>query len=342
MMVHPNPLATADTADEEVERVICASMASNANGLFAQMEAIRQSSLRHNAALGVHAVLISQSGWFVHWVEAPGDAARALLERVRKDPRHHSQRVLHHSRGVRFVPTAWSMVLSPSTESSADFSRRVLDLRHMMEQGRQFAPTSVIRRLTAPMQLAMAQDRDDPEAYHRVGVCSAGANEAFDLVRWLAQRHDTTVHARRFAGESDMDSAADYVDFMEAGEPCRLIAISRPSLQHGMRRAFLPDWPWMLLLFVGDTRRDAALMDRIRDAFASLPFTPTLLGVAPDTATHDRMAPMARAAGLRYESLGVMSPAECPAIWHVLRMHLAQAGSPPSSVWAVPEPFLSD
>jgi hypothetical protein len=341
-MVHsPTPLAT-NTGDEEVERVICASMASNSNGLFAQMEAIRQSSLRHNARLGVHAVLISQSGWFVHWVEAPGSAARDLLARVRNDTRHHSQRVLHHSQGLRFLPTAWSMVLSPSTESAADFGTRVLDLRYMMEQGRQFAPTSVIRRLTAPMQLAMAQDRDDPEAYHRVGVCSAGANEAFDLVRWLAQRHETTVHARRYAGEADMDSATDYVDFMEAGEPCRLIAISRPSLQHGMRRAFLPDWPYMLLLFVGEGRRDGALMDRIRDAFASLPFTPTLLGVAPDTATHERMAPMAQAAGLRYESLGVMSPAESPAVWQVLRTHLEQAGTPPSSVWAVPEPFLAD
>jgi hypothetical protein len=199
-MVHsPTPLAT-NTGDEEVERVICASMASNSNGLFAQMEAIRQSSLRHNARLGVHAVLISQSGWFVHWVEAPGSAARDLLARVRNDTRHHSQRVLHHSQGLRFLPTAWSMVLSPSTESAADFGTRVLDLRYMMEQGRQFAPTSVIRRLTAPMQLAMAQDRDDPEAYHRVGVCSAGANEAFDLVRWLAQRHETTVHARSEPG----------------------------------------------------------------------------------------------------------------------------------------------
>lgn len=341
-MVHPTtPLAT-NTGNDEVERVICASMASNSNGLFAQMEAIRQSSLRHNAPVGVHAVLISQSGWFVHWVEAPGNAARDLLARVRNDTRHHSQRVLHHSHGLRFLPTAWSMVLSPSTESAADFSRRVLDLRHMMEQGRQFAPTSVIRRLTAPLQLAAAQDRDDPEAYHRVGVCSAGANEAFDLVRWLAQRHETVVHARRYAGEADMDSATDYVDFMEAGEPCRVIAISRPSLQHGMRRAFLPDWPQMLLLFVGDSRRDGALMDRIRDAFANLPFTPTLLGVAPDTETHERMGAMAQAAGLSYVSLGVMSPAECPAVWHVLRMHLDHAGAPPSSVWAVPEPFLAD
>jgi len=340
MMVHSPTPAAANTGDDEVERVICASMASSANGLFAQMEAIRQSSLRHNEALGVHAVLISQSGWFIHWVEGPANAVRDLLDRVRKDPRHHSQRVLHHSRGMRFLPTAWSMVLSPSTEPAADFGRRVLALRHMMDQGRQFAPTSVIRRLTAPMQLAMAQG-DDPEAYHRVGVCSAGANEAFDLVRWLAQRHDTVVHARRYAGEADMDSATDYVDFMEAGEPCRLIAISRPSLQHGMRRAFLPDWPHMLLLFVGDSRRDGALMDRIRDAFARLPFTPTLLGVAPDTDTHERMAAMAQAAGLSYVNLGVMSPSESPAVWHVLRMHLDDAGAPPSSVWAVPEPRLA-
>lgn len=318
-------------------------MATATEGLFAQMQDIRQSSLRHNAPLNIHAALVCQSGWFVHWIEGPGNTARELLDRVRHDQRHHSQRVLHQSRGVRFLPTPWSMMLYPSTEPPAAFGQRVLDLRFLMDQGRQFAPTSVIRRLSGPMQLPGAQDREDPEAYHRLGVCSAGANEAFDLVRWLADAHEGAVSRRRAAGESDLDSSSDYVDFMTPGsngmpEPCRVIAISRPGLQHGFRRAFLPDWPHMVLLFGGDGRRDAALMDRVRDAFAGLPFMPTLLGIAPDTATHERMGAMAQAAGIGYLNMGVMSPADCASIWHVVGEHLRQFGPPPSSVWAVPEP----
>ena len=94
----------------------------------------------------------------------------------------------------------------------------------------------------------------------------------------------------------------------------------------------------MVLLFGGDGRRDAALMDRVRDAFTGLPFMPTLLCIAPDTDTHERMGGMAQAAGIRYLNMGVMSPSDCASIWHVVSEHLRHVGPPPSSVWAVPEP----
>jgi hypothetical protein len=125
--------------------------------MYVQMERIRSSALRHNRAERVHAVLVAQSGWFVHWMEGPAAAVQALQERVRQDPRHHSSVLLHHSRGRRFLPTPWSMMLSPSPEPQALFGKRVQDLRLQFTQGRQYAPTSVIRRLSAPVRLAQAR-----------------------------------------------------------------------------------------------------------------------------------------------------------------------------------------
>ncbi|MGE3346810.1 MAG: BLUF domain-containing protein [Ramlibacter sp.] len=335
------PPYAAAPGDEEVERIICASMATTQESLFSQMEAIRASSLRHNPPLGLNAVLVCQAGWFIHWAEGPGRAASELMARVHDDSRHHSQRVVHQSRGKRFLQTRWSMMLAPSSEAGVEFGRRVMDLRYMMDRGRQFAPTSVIRRLSAPLQLPLPEGADDPEAFHRVGVCSASPHGAFDLVKWLAHHHDEAIASRRFAGEADMDSGSDYVEFMESGQPCRVIAVSRPGLLHGLRRAFLPDWPHLLMLFTGQPRHDAALMARVGEACNGLPCTPTLLGVAPDEATHGTMARQAAGLGLDYLATDPVSPQDCGAVWAMVGDHLRRSGPPPSSVWALPAPRLA-
>ncbi|MBX3653902.1 MAG: BLUF domain-containing protein [Ramlibacter sp.] len=340
-MSRPLPPYAAGAGDQEVERIICASMTTGSDGLFAQMEAIRASALRHNPPLGLHAVLLCQAGWFVHWAEGPHGSTGALMARVREDPRHHSQRVVHQSRGKRFLQTPWSMMLSPSGEPAADFGRRVTELRYMMDRGRQFAPTSVIRRLSAPLQLPLPDGESDPEAFHRVGVCSASPNGAFDLVRWLAHRHDEAVASRRFAGEADMDSGSDYVEFLEDGQPCRVIAVSRPGLLHGLRRAFLPDWPQLLMLFSGQPRHDAALMSRVAEACENLPCTPTLLGVAASASAHSTLTRQAAKAGLDYVATDPVSPLDCAAVWDRVREHLRSSGPPPSSVWALPTPRLA-
>lgn len=333
-MLRSLPSHKAAPGEEEIDRVVCASMASNTDGMYVQMEKIRSSALRHNRGEHVHAVLIAQSGWFVHWAEGPAAAVQALLERVRNDPRHHSSRVLHHSRGRRFLPTPWSMMLSPSPEPQALFGKRVMDLRLQYDQGRQFPPTSVIRRLSAPMRLTQARDLSDPESFHRIGVCASG-NEAFDLVRWLARKHSVPLVTRRFAGEADHDGGSDYAEWMLGEHPCRVIAVARHGLLHGLRRVFLPDWPHLLLLFSGDPRRDDALMDRVRLACNNLPQRPELVGTAPDVTTHARMAQSAQSDGLCYHNGGLMSPQDSGAVWHTMSELLKRFGPPPNSAWAV-------
>jgi hypothetical protein len=339
-MMQPLPPYSAGPGGQEVERLICASVATSSARVYEQMEQIRESSLRRNLPLGVHAALLYQSGWFVHWVEGPGTTVRDLLELTRRDRRHHSVRVIHQSRGQRLLLTPWSMMLSPSMEPAADFGLRVLSLRHQMDQSRQFSPTSVIRRLSAPMRLPEARQLDDPEAFHRMGVCSAG-NEAFDLVDWLGVHHREPTARRRFAGERDLDSASDYVEFMHGGYPCRVIAVSRQGLLHGLRRAFLPEWPMFLLLFSGQQRHDDALMSRVAGACSGLPYHPEFLGVAPDMETHERMATLAEAEALTYTCAGVGSSQDMPAVWRAASDHLQQMNAPQTTFWSVLDPLAA-
>ena len=334
------PPYIAGPGGQDVERIISASLATSTQGVYEQMEAIREFSLRRDLPLGVHGALLYQSGWFVHWAEGPGATVRELLELTRRDHRHHSLRVIHQSRGQRLLLTPWSMMLSPSMESAADFGHRVMALRQQIDQGRQFAPTSVIRRLSAPMQLREALNLADPESFHRVGVCSTG-NEAFDLVDWLGEHYGEPTARRRFAGERDLDSASDYVEFMHAGHPCRVIAVSRQGLLHGLRRAFLPEWPLFLMLLSGQQRHDDALMSRVAGACSGLPYHPDFLGVAPDRETHQRMASLAETESLTYTCAGVGSSQELPAVWKAASEHLEQLGAPHTTLWPLSEPLAA-
>jgi hypothetical protein len=325
-----------DTA--EVERIITASQLSSAVAPYAELERIRHASMKHNEPEGIHAALLCQSGWYVHWIEGPGPAARELAARVREDPRHHGSELLHHSRGQRYLLTPWSMMLSASTEPAESFGRRVRALRERRLGGEQYAPTSVLRRLSAPLLLAAADAAVEPESFHRVGVCSANDGTAFQFLRFLADHQQVASHGRRVAGEEGLDSASDYTEFVVDGQPCRVIAISRAGLEHGLRRAFLPDWPHLVLLFGSDAKRNATLMDRVVEACGPLPNAPQLLGVGAEIAVHARMMMVARATGLRYSQLGPLGEISNFDIWDALRERLRLSGQPAHSVWDLTHP----
>ncbi len=339
-MPHSLPPYAADPGEEEVVRVVTASMATTIDSVYKSMERIRRGAMKFNAPLGVHAMLLYQSGWFVYWVEGPANSVQTLLETVRNDKRHHSQRVLHQSRGKRCLPTEWSMMMSPSTEPSLDFGRRVLAVRYQMERGIQYAPTSVLRRLASPIMLPQAQQLADPEAFYRVCACGS-ATEAFGLVHWLANEHGVEKTHRRVAGANDLDSGTDYVEFMQDGHPCRVIATSRQGLLHGLTRAFLPDFSLLILLLNGHAVRDDVLMNRVAESLRGLPNTPDLLGVAPDPETHIRMTRRARAEGLTYIASGPIQSTDGAAIWHAAAQQLQRLVPPPGSIWPLPEPRLT-
>jgi hypothetical protein len=319
--------------DLEVERLVVASVATRSEGMFQEMERIRATALRHNPAAGVHAVLVYLSGWFIYWAEGPPATALPLVKRVAQDVRHHSAQLLHRSRGARLLPNPWSMMLAGSTEAASAVGERVARLRQDLKQGRQYAPTSVLRRLATPMRLPQAQGHPDPDAFHRVGVCSADSDSAFSLVRWIAARVREPVQHRRVAGEDGRDIGMDTVDFMHGGHPCRANALPRQALLLGLLRLYLPDWPQLLLLFGGETRVDDAMMQRVCRACDGLPQPPKLLAVAPDAATHVRMAEAAQAQHLYYDALALAEPRDHAAAWLALDEHLLQLGPPSGTAW---------
>ena len=65
-----------------VARVVYASESNLHDSIYAEMERIRASAVRHNVPAGVHTALLYQSGWFVQWKEGPGDALLKLMDRV--------------------------------------------------------------------------------------------------------------------------------------------------------------------------------------------------------------------------------------------------------------------
>lgn len=321
--------------EEEVARVICASVVSNASNVYAMMEDIRATAMRRNPAQGIHTALLYQSGWFLHWAEGPVGAVTALFERVRKDARHSAQHVVHRSRGRRLLMNTWSMMLSPASESPEAFGERVMAIRERLHRGHQYPPTSVARRLVMPMQLKEARELPDPDTYHRVVVCAAAGNGAFDLVNWLAQERAAPKASRRHAGELDLDSASEYVDFMHGGYPCRVEAAARSSLNQGLHRSLMPDWEVLVLLFSGEPRRDIALLERVREAFHGLPAVPEVLAMVPDATAYAPIRQSAIDFGLACLPGGVLSSDNSAAIWDVVRERLARQGPPHTSDWAV-------
>jgi hypothetical protein len=265
---------------------------------------------------------------------------RTLFDRIRQDPRHHDQTVVHHSRGRRLLMTPWSMLLSPSSETPEQFGRRVLALREQMKRGRQYAPTSVVRQLMMPMRLPQAQSLPDPEAYHRVVVCAAYGNGAFGLVHWLAQQHSLPKESRRLAGESDLDSGSDYVEFMMGEHPCRVIAVARSNLASGLHRSLVPDWRFLVLLFSADMKRNEALLDRVRLAFQDIHRAPELIGMAPDAATRARVEQSTRPQGLRFLDGGLVHDSDSEAIWKSIAARLEQVGEPRRTAWDTVSSFI--
>lgn len=283
-----------------VARLMYASQANVQGSIYAEMERIRASAVRHNEPTGVATALLYQSGWFAQWKEGPGDALLRIMDRVQNDPRHHSMRIVHSSRGPRLLSGPWSTAIVNCDESSSDMARRVQLLRAELEQGRQYSPQTVWRRLSTPMRHPGAALQAQPDAFQRVMVCAAEGMAPFDLVHWLGRHHAEEVVHRRFAGAYDLDVGSDYVDFAEDGRVLRVIAMARHGLALPLTRAFLPDYSHVVLLLSGDVDRDLSLVQRVAQACGGLACAPALLGVAADAAYHAQMFALCHRSGLIY------------------------------------------
>ncbi len=291
---------SAYSGGEEVARFMYASQANIEGSIYSVIQRIRASAVRHNEPAGVATALLYQSGWFAQWKEGPAEALLRIMERVEADPRHHSMRIVHSSRGPRVLCGPWSTAIVSCDEPPVAMAQRVDLLRRELDNGRQYSPQTVWRRLSTPMRHPGAAQQADPDAFQRVLVCAAVGMGSFNLVQWLGQLHNQEVVHRRFAGAHDLDVGTDYVDFAEDGRVLRVIAMARHGLALPLTRAFLPDYSHVVLLLSGDAQRDVPLLQRVANACTGLGSAPALLGVAPDAKTHAELFTMARRSGLIY------------------------------------------
>jgi hypothetical protein len=317
-----------------VARLMYASQANVQGSVYSVMEHIRASAVRHNEPSGVATALLYQSGWFAQWKEGPGEALQRIMDRVQGDPRHHSMRIVHSSRGPRILAGPWSTAVVNCVDSATDMAQRVNTLRGEMMHGRQYSPQTVWRRLSTPMRHAGSSDQADPDAFQRVLVCAAAGTASFALVHWLARHQSEEVVHRRFAGAYDLDVGTDYVDFTQEGRVLRVIAMARHGLALPLTRAFLQDYSHVVLLLCGEVERDLALVQQVAQACQGLVTAPTLLGVTSEPDEHAQMFALCRRSGLIY--LGAHAPnleeMEC---WSAIAPLLADWRHAVDSGWPV-------
>jgi hypothetical protein len=307
----------AQDAAGMVARVMYASRADIQGAVYAEMEKIRASAVRHNEPAGVATALLYQSGWFVQWKEGPGAALLRIMDRVAGDPRHHDLRIVHSSRGPRLLHGPWSMAVVQAHETAAEMEQRVLALRAEVERGLQFAPAAIWRRLSTPVRHPGALRQQEPDAFQRVLVCAAAGTASFDLVRWLGARHGAEVVHRRFAGAHLLDVGTDYADFVEGGRLLRVIAMARNGLNLPLTRAFLSDYSHAVLLLSGNEARDEDLVHRVALACGKLAQPPAVAAIAQQAGAHAEPMALARRYGLAYVPL-VAEPEHPLGCWQVL------------------------
>lgn len=305
-----------------VARIMYASQARITQSVYSEMEKIRASALKHNEPAGIATALLYQSGWFVQWKEGPGAGLLKIMDRVACDARHHDLRVVHRSRGPRLLTGPWSMAVVQCHETPADMEERVRFLKEQVDDGRQFSPAAIWRRLSTPMEHPGALRQEDPDAFQRVLVCSAAGTSSFDLVNWLGGHHEAEVVHRRFAGAHALDVGTNYVDFAQGGRILRVIAMARHGLNVPLTRAFMSDYSHLVLLLSVDGDRNLQLMERVLRTYATLSHPPVLVGVASMPEMHTLPHTLARRFRIPYQ-LAIADSREWESSWHAVEPLLA-------------------
>lgn len=321
--------------DERVARLMYVSQSNIRGSIYAEVQRIRASAVRHNEPAGVATALLYQSGWFAQWKEGPGEALLRIMDRVEADPRHRNMRIVHSSRGPRLLAGPWSTAIVQCDETPDDMEQRVELLHRELKHGRQCSPQTVWRRISTPMRHPGASRQAEADAFQRVLVCDAEGMASFKLVRWLGRQYDEEIVHRRFAGASDLDVGTDYVDFAERHRVVRVIAMARHGLALPLTRAFLPDYSHVVLLLSGEMERDMALAQRVAQACSGFAAAPALLGVAKDAVVHAALFALARRSGLIYLSAECERPQDAECAWGAISPLLAEWRHAVDSGWPV-------
>lgn len=297
-----------------VARVVYASESNLRGSVYAEMERIRASALRHNLPVGIHTALLYQSGWFVQWKEGSSQAMTALMDHVAQDGRHRNMRIVHSSEGPRLLHGPWSMAIVLADDTWEEMTARVEAARLRMECGEQYSPPAVWRQISTPMRHAGASQLNNPDAFQRITVCDARGQASFRLVQWLGHANKVAVVHRRFAGEEGLDVGTEYVDFMDGDRFARVIATARKGLQLPLTRAFLGDDSHILLLLSGSAQHDLSLVHRVVEACSRMATPPAIIGVAAEPSMHHEPYGYAHSCGLIYLDANA-DPLDPPAVW---------------------------
>lgn len=345
------PAGPASPGDaSEVVRMMYASEANVHTSVYTEMERIRASAVRNNTPEGVYTALLYQSGWFLQWKEGPGPALLRIMDRVVMDPRHHSLRLVHSSRGQRLLSGPWSMAIVLHNEQPTEsrwaqmhseighgISTCVAQLLRDMEQGVQYAPPAIWRRLSMPVRSPLTLDISE-RTLQSILVCAASGRQPFELVAWLSSKYDQEVVHRRYADAQHFDVGTDYVDCPKPGGVLRVISMARNGLAVPLTRALMADHSHLVLLLDRNPGPNRRLMDRVSEALAGLPTPPALLGAAESAGTHEEMSALAGDWGIPYLGARLPSNQDNAALWNVIEPHLARWERPQTD-WPI-EPLF--
>lgn len=262
-----------------VQRLIYASVSQVEGSVLDEMRRIREHAVRNNAPHGLRVALLHMGGCFVEWIEGPGHAIDGLLERVSRDWRHHSLRVIHRSAGQARLKRPWIGAIVQASEGADDFAARLQAWHRRHEAGEEHEPARVWLDLCSPPAHDMPRSG---EGFQRAMLLSARRAEAFDLLHWLSVVSARQLVRRRFAASAEdvSDVESDYLDLPALGDGgVRLIANARRGLAMGVAHAFMPDHEAIVLILDEDADANVRLVDRVLDVCRQTRHAPAIIGL---------------------------------------------------------------
>jgi hypothetical protein len=303
-----------------VDRLIYVSLSNVEGSVFEQMLRIRERALVRNVADKVCVALLSQSGWFIEWMEGPSSGIRAVMERVARDTRHRQITVVHSSRGPRRLTQPWSMALKQTGDKQSNFAPRVFALGEQYLDKVAIDPISVWRNLSFPVLGPTSTGQTERFGCQRVMICAAIGTQSFDIVQWLGQKYRWTVVNQRCAGERGADVAMSYVDLAVPVSAVvrRVVAVARNGLQIGVIQALLPEYSHFIVLLSGQTKSDAEMVGSLMSSCSKLDCRPVIVGVGPRGCNHRLLGTLAHEAGFTYLDSCLNGPARAAELWNAV------------------------
>ena len=109
-------------SDQKVFRLLYASRAAACTAVDPDgaLNDILATACERNAAVGLSGLLALHDGWFIQALEGPGEAVRQTYNRILRDPRHDTIRLLSSEAMVPRLFQRWSMCAAQLSPADAE------------------------------------------------------------------------------------------------------------------------------------------------------------------------------------------------------------------------------